>query len=511
LEETMMASEETALLDQSALLTVAEMYRADHAAAAAGIPSLELMEAAGGAIAREIRARWSPRPTVVLCGPGNNGGDGFVVARVLAARGWPVRLGLLGPADSLQGDAAVNAERWTGEIRPIEPALLDRDPLVVDALFGAGLTRAPEGAAAEAIAIVNARRLDCVAVDVPSGVAGDSGAVLGVAPRCRLTVTFFRAKPGHWLLPGRELCGQLAVADIGIPAFVLADIGPRTFVNAPPLWLDRIPWPRPGGNKYSRGHAVILGGMMSGAARLAADGARRMAAGLVTIAAPAEALGIFAAGAPGTIVVAAAERESFDAYIADERRNAVLIGPGAGVTAETRERVLAALKRQKACVLDADALTVFAGDHDAFYRALNPRCVLTPHEGEFGRVFAVEGDKLTRTRAAAARAGAIVLLKGADTVIAAPDGRAAINTNAPPNLATAGSGDVLAGMILGLVAARMEPFEAACAASWIHGQIAAGHGPGLIAEDLASGIPGVLGALKARSAEGLSAPVRCDN
>lgn len=481
--------------NENALLTVAEMYRADQAAAAAGVPSLELMEAAGGAVAREIRARWTSRPTVVLCGPGNNGGDGFVVARLLASRGWPVRLALLGSLESLKGDAAVNAGRWTGDVRPLEPRLLEGDPLVVDALFGAGLTRAPEGRAAEAIEMINARGLDCVAVDTPSGVAGDSGAVLGLAPRCRLTVTFFRAKPGHWLLPGRELCGALAVADIGIPASVLADIGPRAFVNTPALWIDRFPWPQAAGNKYSRGHAVILGGQMSGAARLAADGARRIGAGLVTIASPEEAVGVFAAGSPGTIVLPAADQDAFEAYIADERRNAVLIGPGAGVSAETRARVLSALGKQKACVLDADALTVFREDRAGFYRALNPRCVLTPHEGEFSRVFKVEGDKLARAREAAASAGAIVLLKGADTVIAAPDGRVVINTNAPPDLATAGSGDVLAGMILGLLAARMETFGAACAATWIHGRIAAQHGPGLIAEDLTNGISQALVAL----------------
>ncbi len=388
-------------------------------------------------------------------------------------------------------------------MRAMEPALFERDPLVVDALFGAGLARPLEGSAAEAIETVNARGLDCVAVDVPSGVAGDSGAVLGTAPRCRLTVTFFRAKPGHWLLPGRALCGTLAVADIGIPASVLAAIGPSAFVNTPGLWLPQFPWPRLGGNKYSRGHAVILGGTMTGAARLAADGARRIGAGLLTIVAPPDSAPIFAAGAPGTIVVSAANREAFDAYIADDRRNAVLIGPGAGVTAETAAQVHSALARNKACVLDADALSVFADDHEAFYRALNPHCVLTPHEGEFARIFSLEGDKLARSRAAAARAGAVVLLKGADTVIAAPDGRVAINTNAPPDLATAGSGDVLAGMILGLLAAQMEPFEAACAASWIHGRIAAGHGPGLIAEDLASGIPSALNQLRIEAGGGL--------
>ena len=498
--------------DQTALLTVAEMYRADQAAAAGGVPSLELMEAAGSAIAREIRARWTPRPTVVLCGPGNNGGDGFVVARLLASRGWPIRVGLLGSRAALKGDAAVNAARWTGGVRPIEPALFERDPLVVDALFGAGLTRALDGVAAEAVEIINGRGLDCVAVDVPSGVAGDSGAVLGVAPQCRLTVTFFRPKPGHWLLPGRALCGRLAVADIGIPASVLADIGPSAFINTPLLWRERFPWPTLGGNKYSRGHAVILGGTMTGAARLAADGARRIGAGLVTIVAPPDSAAIFAGGAPGTIIVSVADQNAFHAYIDDPRRNAVLIGPGAGVTVETRERVLATLASNKACVLDADALSVFADDPQPFYRALNPNCVLTPHEGEFSRIFRLEGDKLTRTRAAAAEAGAVVLLKGADTVIAAPDGRIAININAPPDLATAGSGDVLAGMILGLLAARMEPFEAACAASWIHGSAAAAHGPGLIAEDLAGGLPKALAKLKASASKTAQRlPFRCDN
>lgn len=492
------------MADDNALLSVAEMYRADQAAAGGGAPSLSLMEAAGTAIAREIRARWTPRPVLVLCGPGNNGGDGFVVGRLLAARGWPVRVALLGARDALKGDAAVNAQRWTGDVHAITPELFDGDPLVVDGLFGAGLTRAIEGRAAEAIAIINARGLDCIAVDIPSGVDGDSGAVLGCAPQCRATVTFFRAKTGHWLLPGRALCGALRVADIGIPAAVLDDIRPMAFINGPALWINQMSWPQWAGNKYSRGHAVVLGGRMTGAARLAADGARRIGAGLVTIAAPEETAPIFATGSPGTIVAPIADRQAFDEYIADARRNAVLIGPGAGVSDETRDRVLSALEKGKRCVLDADALTVFAGDHEAFYRALNPHCVLTPHEGEFARIFTIQGGKLARAREAAARAGAVVLLKGADTVVAAPDGRIALNVNAPPDLATAGSGDVLAGMILGLLAAQMDPFAAACAATWIHGQVAAAHGPGLIAEDLADGIPEVLARLKARPMTGSS-------
>lgn len=486
-----------ATFDDAVLLSVDEMYRADRAAADAGVPSLELMEAAGTAIAREIRRRWRPRPVAVLCGPGNNGGDGFVVARLLAARGWPVRVGLLGDRDRLKGDAGVNAGRWQGRVAPLDTALLDGDPLVVDALFGAGLARAPEGDPALMIEAVNERGLDCVAVDVPSGVHGDTGAVLGLAPRCRATVTFFRAKPGHWLFPGREVCGDLVVADIGIPAAVLPGIAPRTVRNTPALWGRLFPWPRPAGNKYDRGHAVVDGGaVMTGAARLAAFAARRLGAGLVTITTPPEAVPIYASEHPGTIVMPTADDEAFTDYVADARRNAVLLGPGAGVGPTVRARVLAALEMGKACVLDADALTAFRDDPDALYRALHERAVLTPHEGEFTRVFDVAGDKLERARAAAARWGAVVLLKGADTVIAAPDGRAAINAEAPPELATAGTGDVLSGMILGLLAQTMPAWEAGCAAAWLHGRIAGRHGPGLVAEDLSAGIVPALQALR---------------
>jgi NAD(P)H-hydrate epimerase len=474
------------------------MYKADSAAMAGGVPGIELMEAAGSAIAREIRRRWRPRPIAVLCGPGNNGGDGFVVARLLADRGWPVRLGLLGAVEKLKGDAAVNAARWNGGVRPLETSLLDGDSLVVDALFGAGLVRPLEGMAATMIETIDSRRLDCVAVDVPSGVHGDTGEILGVAaPTCVLTVTFFRPKPGHLLLPGRTLCGDLVVADIGIPQTVLADIAPKTFVNGSGLWQQRFQWPMSGGNKYSRGHALILGGgQMTGAARLAAESARRIGAGLVTVAAPAEAVGIYSAGRPGTIVASVADDAGFEALIADERKNALLLGPGAGVSTETRQRVLAALATGRPCVLDADALTVFRDDPDALFDAISGPCLLTPHEGEFARLFRCAGDKPTRAREAARSSGATLLLKGADTVIASVDGRAVINANAPPNLATAGSGDVLAGMVVGLLAQNMETFEAGCAAVWLHGQVATAFGPGLIAEDLIDGLPTALRRLK---------------
>ena len=481
----------------NAVLTVEEMYKADAAAIAGGVPGVELMEAAGTAIAREIRRRWQPRPLAVLCGPGNNGGDGFVVARLLADQGWPIRLGLLGTADELKGDAAVNAGRWRGGIRPLDPSLLDGDPLVVDALFGAGLARPLDGMPARMIEAIDGRRLDCVAVDVPSGVHGDTGEVMGITPTCCLTVTFFRAKPGHLLFPGRSLCGALVVADIGIPGSVLPEIAPKTFVNGPALWRERFPWPAAGGNKYSRGHAVILGGdRMTGAGRLAAEGARRIGAGLVTIAASPETVAIYASGQPGTIVAPVGDDAAFEALIADERMNALLLGPGAGVSQPTRTRVLAALKTGRSCVLDADALTMFRDDPRTLFDAIRGPCLLTPHEGEFARLFDTAGDKISRARQAARESGATLLLKGADTVIASVDGRAVINADAPPELATAGSGDVLAGMALGLMAQGMDPFDAACAAAWLHGQAAAAFGAGLIAEDLVEELPTTLGKLK---------------
>ncbi len=482
----------------AALLTVEEMYRADAAAMAGGIASETLMAAAGAAIAAQIRARWASRPVVVLCGPGNNGGDGFVAARLLARAGWPVTVALLGDRAGLKGDAALNAGRWTGAVEPLTPAVLEGADLVVDAIFGAGLRRPPEGGARAVIEAINERAMPCVAVDVPSGVDGNTGAVLGAAPRARLTVTFFRKKPGHLLLPGAEHAGEVHVADIGIPASTLDEIGPRQFENGPSMWQAHIPWPTALDHKYSRGHALIVGGAnMTGAARLAARAARRVGAGMVTIASGPEALPIYAADSAGLLTTPVSTADEFAALLDDERKNAVLVGPGAGVNRTTRDMALAALGRGRATLLDADALTVFADDPATLFAATSGReCLMTPHEGEFRRVFTIEGDKLTRARGAAAACGAVVLLKGADTVIAAPDGRAVINGNAPPDLATAGAGDVLAGLALGLMAQGVGPFEAGCAAAWLHGAAATEFGPGLIAEDLSDMIPRVLRRLR---------------
>lgn len=487
-------------MQDNLILSVEETYRADAAADQAGVPSIELMEAAGTGVVRAIREAWPrPRPVCVLCGPGNNGGDGFVVARLLQEGGWAVRVALMGSPDKLTGDAATNARRWSGPIQPLTgPEVLDGCELVVDALFGAGLARPLEGTPLAVVEAVNERGLDCVAVDIPSGVHGNTGEILGGALQADLTVTFFRPKPGHFLQPGRDLAGELAVIDIGIPETVLNGIRPQTAVNGPELWLERFPWPHSGSNKYTRGHAVIAGGPeMTGAARLAARAARRIGAGLATIATPPEAFAIYASDMPGTLVKAISSDVAFAEYIADKRRNAVLVGPGAGIETSTRARALAALNAGKATVLDADALSVFSTDRDPLFKAIKSPCVMTPHEGEFARLFTREGNKLDRARQAARDSGAVILLKGSDTVIAAPDGRAVLDDAGPPDLATGGTGDVLAGLILGLLAQRMDAFDAACAGAWIHGVAATTFGPGLIAEDVVETIPAVLRRLRA--------------
>lgn len=464
------------------VLTIAQMYEADRRAMAGGIPGTRLMEAAGWAVAREVRRRFVKGRVSILCGPGNNGGDGFVAARLLERDGWAVRLFLLGRVEDLRGDAAAMAQRWRGGVEPLDMAALERCDIVVDALFGAGLGRPLDGIARRLVDEINIRRLPTVAVDVPSGVQGDSGEVLGSAPDCIATVTFFRKKPGHCLLPGRLKCGAVTVADIGIPATVLEDIRPTLAENGPACWT--LPEPAADGHKYGRGHALILGGgAMTGAARLAAGAARRIGAGLVTIAAPAEALAVYRAGDPGTLVCPS---EPFAELLGDRRRNALLLGPGGGAGEVLAGQVMAALATGRSCVLDADALTSFAGRAEPLFAALSDRVVLTPHDGEFARLFGpMEGSRLDRARHAARICGAVVLLKGPDTVVAHPDGRATITTDAPPWLATAGSGDVLAGMIVGLLAQGMEPFAAASAAAWMHGRAAKAVGPHLLAEDLA--------------------------
>jgi ADP-dependent NAD(P)H-hydrate dehydratase / NAD(P)H-hydrate epimerase len=482
------------------ILKIAQMRSADAAAIAAGIAGIELMENAGAALAEAIMARFVRIPAIVLCGPGNNGGDGFVVARRLAQAGWPVRVALLGRQERLHGDAATAAKAWSGDIVSLEPGVLQGAGLVVDALFGAGLTRPIEGVARATIEAVKEASLPVVAVDIPSGIDGDTGAILGVAAPARLTVTFHRVKPGHLLLPGREYIGELVIADIGIPDYVTAQLEVRSWANRPRLWQTLLPRRTASSHKYRHGHGLVLGGgpASSGAARMAARAALRAGAGLVTVICPEPALAIYAAQLTAVMIAPDTDQVGFVRQLEDPRRNAILLGPGGGVGEDLRQRVMAALASGKACVLDADALTSFADQPSALFAAIDGPCLLTPHEGEFQRLFDHEGDKLTRVRNAAAESGAVVLLKGADTVVAAPDGRAVVQAEAPASLATAGSGDVLAGVALGLLAQSMSVFEAAAAAVWLHSEAARGLGVGMIAEDLIEALPGPLTELARR-------------
>ncbi len=483
-----------------ALLTCAQMAKADAFAIESGVPGRDLMERAGKAVALAIMESHARRPVLVLCGPGNNGGDGFVAARHLRAAGWAIRLVLFGEAEKLKGDAAWAAGTWTGAVEPWSVDLLDDAPLIVDAIFGAGLSRPIDGEVAEAIDLVNERRLTVIAVDVPTGLHGDTGEILGWALRAETTVSFFRGKPGHHTVEGLRRCGRLRIVDIGIPAQALASIEPRTWLNAPALWSHLLQRTDIADHKYARGHLTILAGPhATGAARLAALAGRRVGAGLVTIAAFRSTLAAFQAAEPGNLIVEADDAAMFTQLLGDERRNAILIGPGSGVADRTRDSVLAALGTRRRVVLDADAITVFAREPELLFRSIAGPTLLTPHEGEFRRLFPDLGgtaDKLRRVRHAAARSGATILLKGPDTVIATPDGRAIVNTHASPALATAGSGDVLAGLIGGLLAQELTPFAAAAAAAWLHGECARLFGrPGLIAEDLPALLPHALQSL----------------
>ena len=495
------------------LLTTQQMGAADRLAITSGVSGLTLMENAGRSVADAAQKMASTGATIaVLCGPGNNGGDGFVAARLLSERGFDVRLGLLGVSSALKGDAATMAAQWQGDVLALDAGLIEDTDLIIDALFGAGLTRSVEGIAADVIKTANKRRqlggLKILSVDVPTGLDGDTGAPLGnVCMFADRTVTFFRCKPAHLLLPGRVLCGHTDVVDIGIPVCVLDQIGPRTYANTPSLWRRAYPSAGQRAHKYSRGSALVLSGPVhaTGAARLAARGALRIGAGVVSVASPPDAVAVNAAHLTAIMVKPFKSIDGFGWLLKDRRVKGLLIGPGCGVGTRTQDLVLKALGSSASVVLDADALTSFMAGfpaHSLFSAITDKGCgavVLTPHEGEFTKLFgkfAPEVSKLERARQAAQRSGAIVVLKGPDTVIAAPDGHGVINDNAPAWLATAGSGDVLAGMITGLMAQGMTGFAAACAGVWLHGACAAQFGEGLIAEDLPELLPQVLGGLR---------------
>lgn len=488
----------------SEILTVDQMYAADRWAIARGTSGITLMEAAGKACADAIMQRFGRCQVAVLCGPGNNGGDGFVVARLLRQAGWGVSIFLMGEREALKGDAGHVAHKWNGPVYSLTPDAIDNAELIVDALFGAGLSKDLEGTPKMLAEAATERNTPVMSVDVPSGVDGDTGSIRGAAFRAALTVTFFRKKPAHLLLPGRSHCGEVIVADIGIEDGALDELDIQFQENDLSAWQSDFPTLANEGHKYSRGHAVTVSGGPSatGAARMGARAALRIGAGLVTVASPPNALQVNAMHLTAIMLQGFKGAEGLTDLLEDKRKNAVLIGPGNGVGSDTREKVHAVLTSGAATVLDADALTSFeAIPRDLFVAIENyfaGPVVLTPHEGEFKRLFPdLEGSKLDRAIAAAKRAHAVIVLKGPDTVIASPDGKAIINSNAGPELGTAGSGDVLAGMVTGLLAQGMPAFQAAAAAVWLHGEAGRRVGRGLIAEDLPEELPALLQGLSA--------------
>ncbi len=539
------------------ILSVAQMGRADAWAMARGHPGPELMARAGQGVARAIMQRWSARPVLVLCGPGNNGGDGWVIARELLEAGWPVTLASVCPVAQLKGDALHHALLWPADqavVALADVSLGDQASgsvgLVVDALFGAGLARALDVPVWQLLSDARALGVPVVAVDVPSGLHGDLARPLGdqnLPASADLTVTFMAPKPAHLLMPGKAACGDLVVVDIGIAPQALVHLSgpegggtaqPLARRNGPSLWAHAWQPPHANAHKYRRGHALVFGGArMLGAARMTARATARIGAGLVTLAVPESVWPVVASTLMSAMAQGLDDRSTaalllaWQALLGSHRWASLAMGPGAmmglpdghetaahesdarmlGSARTLRALVLAALSHEgeHALVLDADALMAFEHQPQTLFDAIHargqakqqaPEVVLTPHEGEFSRLFGPADisplggsmDKLSRTRAAASRSGAVVLHKGPDTVIAAPDGRAVVNTDAPVWLATAGSGDVLAGFINGLLAQGLSGFDAACAGAWVHAACARQFGPGLLAEDLPEQVPAVL-------------------
>lgn len=449
---------------------------AEDAVIAAGTTVETLMERAGAGIAEAAWLHSGGLPALVLCGPGNNGGDGYVAARHLRARGGSVRVAALGTPRG--GAAAAAAAAWGGPVEVVETA--PPASLLIDCLFGTGLARPVDTGSAAALARLAARARVAIAVDLPSGVASDDGALLSPVPTFDMTIVPGALKPAHLLQPGSARCGRLVLVDIGLGGLDSGLIA---------LTRPHLPAPGAADNKYTRGLAAIVGGSMAGAGELAAVAAARSGAGYVLLA------GRAGEGRPHAIVRRpAVDAEALAALLADPRIGAIVAGPGLGRDHEARARLDAVLVAGHPLVLDADALVLLEGQVERL-RALPRPAILTPHEGEFARLFGTGGgSKVDRTRAAAVRSGAVVLLKGADSVVAHPDGRAAVAPPGPAWLASAGTGDVLAGITGAMRARGIEPFEAACAALWLHGQAARAAGPGLIADDLVAHLAPALAA-----------------
>ena len=488
------------------LLTPQAMAQADRITSEGGLAGSLLMERAGRAVGKAALA-FNPSRVLVLCGPGNNGGDGYVAAQWLEGRGIAVSLAASRGQKPKEGDAARAAQVWNKPVQSFETVDVSAFDLIIDALFGAGLARPVTGDYAEIIRKVNAGSTPVLAVDVPSGVDGLTGGVRGEAVKAHSTVTFFRLKPGHLLYPGRDLCGQIHLVQIGIEDTVLPVLNTDYFINHPALWHGFWPVADAQSHKYHRGHVLVVSGgiKQGGAARLAALSALRAGAGLVTLASPSDALPAHAASVQAVMVRRCDRLEDWQDLLADKRRNVLVIGPGLGLRPQEqpviREMIKQGAESGRALVLDAGALTAYAGEaeHLRACLALRPElfgrtermpCVITPHEGEFSRLFSTQTNitglesKAERALAAARFLDCVVVLKGADTVIASPQGTILINDNAPPWLGTAGSGDVLAGLVAAFLAQGVPCAESAAMAVYAHGLAGQRGGRYLIADDL---------------------------
>lgn len=490
------------------IITPSQMSEADRRTIEEGLfTGPQLMDAASQGVLALLLERYPAAGGFdILCGPGNNGGDGYTIARLLAARGVPVTVHAEG-APRRGSDAALAARRWAGKPAPLDVFTPARDRVVIDALYGAGLARPLSNAAGAAARKCREAGAVVVAVDLPSGLSGETGRHDGEVFAAQSTVTFARRKPGHLLASGPALCGAVAVVDIGIPDRIIEAVCSDCFENGPSLWREELPRPGRDTHKYSRGHVLAFSGGMSatGAGRLSAMAAARAGAGAVTLASPPDAMAVNAAHLTSIMLVELRDSRAVADFIAARKVRAAVIGPGFGVGERIRDFTLALLSGKETMpglVLDADVITAWRDNPGTLFKAIGAggaQVVLTPHEGEFARLFPDIAEqplsKLEKTRSAARRAGATVIYKGADTVIAAADGCAAINCNGVPWLATAGSGDVLAGIVAGLLAQDMPAWEAACAAVWMHAEAAGRFGPGLIAEDLPACLPAVLAEL----------------
>ncbi|MEE9321678.1 MAG: NAD(P)H-hydrate dehydratase [Granulosicoccus sp.] len=507
------------------LLTADEMQVVDAYAARSGGDSYSLMQAAGRAVAVSVQTLpCDTRRVLVLAGSGNNGGDGVIAAEVLRQSGIAVSLlrvrnecvkDYKTPTKTVVTDADRAFAAWQGSTIGLELAaaglttaieqLLDSADVIVDALLGAGLSRDIDGLLQQLIEAVNNASAHVMAVDLPSGLDGNSHVPQSTCVQADSTVTFFRYKPVHCLYPGRALCGRLELAQIGLTASMLSSISSDCRINHPDSWRDLLPLPALDGHKFQRGHVLVRSGPLqqTGAARLSASAALHSGAGLVTLASSTDALMVNASHLTAVMLAIANTDDDWQTVIADSRISALLVGPGNGRNKATRTAVHVALASGKSVVLDADALSCWQKASLPLLAALRSSAssvVLTPHAGEFERLFGDKDfvrlpSKLHQAQAAAAETGAVVVFKGPDTVIAAPDGRTAININAPPWLATAGAGDVLAGIIAAFLSQDVDAYTAACAAVWIHGDAACEQDFPMTAESLIPAVSRTIAAL----------------